>query len=612
MYSPKGLLSAQISKGNKLETTKELQEIYSFWNQFYQQKYLSKGMLPHEMEGTGYYPYLRMKSFYERRVTIDEPNPFLGRWATHKKIKQSQAATNRNLSPSANWENLGPNLLHDFTGRMLSIAFDPNDSLCIWAGSAEGGLWNTIDGGNSWKPMTDYLPAIGVSAVAVNPMNPDEILIGTGEGKAMVLTFKPGIGVLKSVDKGQTWQETSLKFSQNSAVSAYQMVWNPINTNIVYLGATNGLWISYDGGMNWTRKFSARTTSVIINKESPNIVYTAVQNNGIYKSVDDGQNWTRLFGGLPLASSQGLTTLAISDNYPDVLFASITNANSLYLQGLYKSSNAGKNWVKLQNVPTYMTSFSGNGQGWYNNEVGVSPVDTNLIIAGGVTLWKSEDGGQNWVQKDVQVGGFGQNGTTYVDQHEIAFSPHNPSSIWVANDGGLAKSEDKGNFWHKKNKDLITAQFYYIASAKTDVNFLIGGLQDHGLYRVGNTSTNIGWNRWLNGDGVSVNIDHQNKNIVYGDLNFGAHFKSVTGGANIATTFAINTGIPANEAAPLFTPTVMDPVDPKILYTCTNSNVYKTTNGALWEQVVSIPFVQCLASYQPSKYQYYICCCLES
>ena len=104
------------------------------------------------------------------------------------------------------WQSLGPsNYVHGYgwnggLGRVNCFAFHPTNSNIIYAGTPAGGLWKK-DGSNPWEPLTDGLPLIGISGIAIHHTNPDIIYILTGDGDA---GDTRSIGILKSINGGLT------------------------------------------------------------------------------------------------------------------------------------------------------------------------------------------------------------------------------------------------------------------------------------------------------------------------------------------------------------------------------------------------------------------------
>lgn len=98
------------------------------------------------------------------------------------------------------------------SGEVVDIAIDPRaddphtgNARIIYAAAGSGGLWKTTDGGTSWRPMTDQLPAIAVGAVAIDPAHPDTLYIGTGNLFNGMNGMPKAAGLFKSVDAGRSW-----------------------------------------------------------------------------------------------------------------------------------------------------------------------------------------------------------------------------------------------------------------------------------------------------------------------------------------------------------------------------------------------------------------------
>ena len=122
-------------------------------------------------------------------------------------MKKFNASNNSRSTAGSNWQELGPRVWQDVTGhwnpgigRINVVAVDPNDPNIIFIGSPSGGCWKTSNEGETWDVLTDNFPALGVSAIAINPANSDIIYIGTGDRDA---SDTYSIGVLKSTDGGR-------------------------------------------------------------------------------------------------------------------------------------------------------------------------------------------------------------------------------------------------------------------------------------------------------------------------------------------------------------------------------------------------------------------------
>ena len=129
-------------------------------------------------------------------------------------LQISQNLRESDFAATEPWESIGP---HNIGGRTLSLAFNPQNTNTIFAGSASGGIWRSYTGGigsQAWQMIPTGYPVLGVSSIAIPPNDSNTIYIGTGEvynyqnsygGVTIRVTRGSyGIGILKSTDYGLT------------------------------------------------------------------------------------------------------------------------------------------------------------------------------------------------------------------------------------------------------------------------------------------------------------------------------------------------------------------------------------------------------------------------
>ena len=151
------------------------------------------------------------------------------------------------VDPSLQWVNLGPT---NVAGRVSAVAVDPTNPDVIYRGAAGGGVWKTINGGKTWTSLTDNLGDLSIGAIGIAPSSPNTISYGTGEG-ALSVDGIDGVGIIKSTDGGTTW---SLPVSV-SARKFFALSVHPTQPNEIVAGTSAGIQRSTDGGVTWTTAF---------------------------------------------------------------------------------------------------------------------------------------------------------------------------------------------------------------------------------------------------------------------------------------------------------------------------------------------------------------------
>src|SRR5688572_22742853 len=206
------------------------------------------------------------------------------------------------------------------SGRVSSIAVDPRDSAHWLVGVGNGGVWETRDSGGSWTPITDDAPTLSIGAVAFAPSDPDIVYVATGELAGGVGFLHVGVGLLKSVNGGQTW--TLLGESNLARASVRRVLVDPNNANVL-LAATGRGGFGRDAG-----------------EGAP-----APPPFGILRAVDGGATWARTLAGQASALEADPTNFsrqyaAIADQRVGVNSISRDTPGAAP-NGLYRSTNGG-------------------------------------------------------------------------------------------------------------------------------------------------------------------------------------------------------------------------------------------------------------------------------
>lgn len=524
---------------------------------------------PYE-KGKGWKQFKRWEWFMQSRV---DQNGNLDPTALWSGWQEKQQNFGQRDERNGDWTILGP---QEFipeaggAGRLNCIAFDPTDADIIWVGSPSGGLWKSVDAGQTWATNTDYLPTLGVTAIVIDHTNPDIMYIGTGDGDAGD-TYS--VGVLKSTNGGENWEMCGLNWYTVQARRISSLIMHPEDNQFLIAATDSGIYKSVDGGENWDNKITGNYKDLEIDPTNPDVWFAA--STRIYRSTDSGENWTMQGSGLPNSSiSRVAIDIAPSHgmyDHPSIIYALFANSYDAGFYGVYRSIDGGENWTTQATSPNllgwqYDGSDNG-GQGWYDLTIGVSPVNPDNVYVGGVNQWKSIDGGVNWT---LMSHWWGDNAPyVHADHHAFEFHPDDASTIFSGNDGGLFKSTNRGATWTDLSNGLGIHQFYRIGAAAANSEIVYGGAQDNGTSRYAYNN----WTRVMGGDGMECAVNPLNSNIVYGEYYYGYMERSANGGQNF---YPINDGILDDGA--WVTPFVIDPVNPATLYKGT-ARIYQTTNG---------------------------------
>ncbi len=543
------------------------------------------------IKGEPYYPdsiwnikqFKRVKDLSNRKKIGNNSNRDWARWEEWRKLKNK--TSEQRSSALGDWINYGPNI---GSGRIISIAFHPTDSNTFYVGAASGGLWKTTDYGDNWQPLTDDYPSMAIGAIGINPLNPSKMIIVTGEGYIAVgteMTF--GIGILVSNDAGLTWDTTNVSANLNQVFAGLDVYWSETDTNNVCVATTWGIMHSNDGGNNFVTTLSVLPSRMVSDPQNPDTLYLTTRyfNNtvlgGFYKSYDGGMTWTEILGtGLPSGTQMGFSSIAVHPVYPNIIYINVSKSTLNGVGpsvGLYKSTDYGNTFSLIPtNLDVLCYSALGFSYclGWYSNTILLSTTDTSTLFAGGIRLWKSTDGGSNWVQTDTLANG---NSAVHSDHHQTVYHPIT-GDLFDINDGGVDLSTDQGATWNSISDGLITYQYYSISVSEMNPEVVIGGTQDMGITYSTDIYSPNSWNYLVYGDVFSTAIDYTNPSIWYATVfPVGGRIKTFNSGAN---WWVIENGITNGEQ--WRTALTMHPNTPTTLLTASATNIYKSTDATNW------------------------------
>jgi len=398
----------------------------------------------------------------------------------------------------------------------------------MFAGARTGGVWRTTNSGTTWEPVTDGVGIASVGAVAVAPSDANTVWVGTGDN-SLTRSAYYGDGVYKSTDGGTTWTNMGLKDSQHIA----RIVIDPSNPDIVWVAALGheyspnqerGVFQTVDGGKTWKRQLFVNVTTgavdLVIDPHDPKVLYAAMYDamrypwkiqdggpgSGIYKTSDGGKNWQKLENGLP-TGTLGRIGIDICRTHPDVLYAVIDNFN------LYEGPQRGRGGAggpEKIGGEVYRTGDAGRTwqkvsaqaddvsrkAGYSFNQIRVDPNNPDHLFITGSSLIVSTDGGKTW----AGLNGGGGRGrlpfqSTFGDFRSLWIDSQDSDHMVATSDGGVTVSYDGGRTTDHFS-NLKLGEVYAIGVDMDQPYHIYEGLQDH-----------ENWKGPVDGWSGSVNID---------------------------------------------------------------------------------------------------------
>ena len=542
---------------------------------------------------------------YQESTSYDHPKLLPGEWMASqrmfpyneikqdvyiKEMKKAQEMALQTRDDNYEWEFVGPT---NIGGRITDLEMPAGQSDILYVGAASGGIFKTTDAGSSWEQIFYNIPTISIGDLVIDPQNPEVLYAGTGEANSSSYSFL-GSGIYKSTDAGASWAFSGL---ENSAYIG-RLIVDHNDSERVYAAACGnlftpsddrGIYRSMDGGENWEQVlFVTDTTAAIDLVQDPSnadVLYAAFwersrgltyrhshgKTTGIYKTTDGGDTWAELTDGLPNPlQDKGRLGLTISASNPNVLYAFYDLPDQEI--GVYKTTDAGAQWQRVNDGALY---GMGSSFAWYFGQIRVHPEDENKVFTLGQYSYRSDNGGQNWL--DI-------NGSNiHVDHHAMCFDL-NSGKTYMGNDGGLYSSTNNGNNWTKINNLPIT-QFYAYDVSETNQNFQVGGTQDNNSIRTLDGQADS-WEAVLGGDGMYNRINQQNNNIAYAEYQWGNLYRSFSAmdyNPNYDYVAGAMSGDRNNWSAPL----ELTPGQNEIAYFGTHRVWRSINNGSSWSAISS-------------------------
>ncbi len=433
-------------------------------------------------------------------------------------------------------------------GRTRAILIDKNDINHIYAGSVSGGLFESVNRGNTWSVVEGFDDNFGISSMCQT--DDGTIYVATGHG---IESFDGtnqdsglnGNGVYYSNDNGITF--THIGGSENNTFINKIVA----KGNSVLIAGSEGLTEYSNGTLSDFTTIGGVCKALAISNDGQ-VIVGSFSTQRTWVSTDGGTNFTAVYGNGPTEIPGGKNRVEYAISHEKVggkyyVYASMSQGGALH--GVYRSIDNGLTWTEIapanNGSPGSFAPFGSNQQGWYDQVISVVKGDPETCLLGGIGIHAKSSTG-NWEARTLS--GAPNISPLYVhaDQHEMQWDAE--GRLWVGNDGGVFYSDDQGHTYREANRGYNVTQFYRIsASAHGDV---AGGTQDNGT--PGNYHNNHTYqdHKSISGnDGFACDFSFMNRDIVYSTSQFGRIFR--TGDRGVNSVIIEPQNIPASFGTPM-------------------------------------------------------------
>jgi len=389
----------------------------------------------------------------------------------------------------------------------------------LYSKGEERGVFVSKDNGETWKKTLYVDNKTGIIDMVQVPESPEIIYASTWEKERKAWNFSgsgKSSGIYKSIDYGQTWElitKSGNGFPKGDGVGRIGIA--VFDKNIIYAIHDN----------QFRRKKKNELKEGILKSDFKNMSASD------FISLDDKKiNEFLRENSFPKKYTAKKIKEMINEGKvkPSDVALYIEDSNSQLFDSpvigaeVYKSIDGGSTWKKTHEGFLDGLYYS---YGYYFGHIHVAPYDSNKIYIYGVPLLRSEDGGKSF--KSISKN------NVHSDHHALWINPKKPGHLINGNDGGINITYNDGKNWIKNNSPNV-GQFYAINIDYEEPYNVYGGLQDNGVWKGANNSKEdsrwqaSGRNPWqsiMGGDGMQIQIDRRNSNIVYTGFQFGNYFR---------------------------------------------------------------------------------------
>jgi photosystem II stability/assembly factor-like uncharacterized protein len=509
---------------------------------------------------------------------------------------EANVAQGDDLFAGLRWRNIGP--FHG--GRIAAVTGAIGQPGVFYIGAPAGGIWKTTSAGVTWSPIFDQFTNVdSIGAIQVAPSDANIVYAGTGDSVQGSL----GDGMYKSVDAGKTWTHIGLE----DTVKINRIAIDPKDPDLVLVSTQGdarhsgqGIYRSTDGGKTWTNVLKPANANGTRDLEyafdMPHVMFATSQGSGggfggggggaaapqgpngtaLFKSTDAGKTWKKVD---TLPSYTGRISVAIAMH---------TKGQRVYVvggllqggSGLYRSDDQGATWQHMGGDDTRVA----NGQGAFSSGVWVDSQNPDILYTISTTVYRSTDGGKTFNAFKGAPGGE--------DPHDIWIDPTNGQRMLFGFDQGPAVTLDGGQTWSGYYQIPI-AQIYHIATDTRYPYWVMGSQQDTGAVMTRSRSdwgqiTTVDWLPLPSSEFGTVAPDPLKPTTVYG-VGYGAgqgngliKIDLATGQwGNVAPNFGTDSGL--YTAGRDFWKRFDTAFDPKALYVGYNCILVTRDGAQTWK-----------------------------
>ncbi len=437
--------------------------------------------------------------------------------------------------PLTNWVPLGPAPIPvssstSYSGRVSAIAVHPTNPDIVYVGTAQGGVYRTLNGGTTWTPLMDNALTLAIGAIAIAPSDPTTIFVGTGESSLCGVSCYIGVGLYRitNADTTPVLSDALNKNALNADVftgrAISEVLVHPTDPNTIFVSTSSGVAGigSTTTGLALPTRGVYRSTNAMSANPTFELLSLGISERSVTDLVMEPGNPNKIYAGvLGVAAGDGgvyvtSNALATTPIFTQALSTTLTGNNSRVeltaakvsgVLTVYAASGQGNGTVYSSPDSGPFTQVSNNAfcnpQCFYDIAIAVDPTNATKVYLGGsptLPFGRSINSGASFANSSTGL---------HVDTQAIAVAPSNPNIVYFGSDGGIWRTTNVTATpitWTTLNNTTISAtQFMGLALHPTDRNYLIGGTQDNGTEFL--APDGLEWIRSDGGDGGFAVID---------------------------------------------------------------------------------------------------------